>query len=255
MPQSAAELWWVFVAGVLAVVVLLAAFGAALVIYQRRFLALHRVYAGQLLAAQDEERAWVAREVHDDALQRLVLLQHECDRVASLEPMRPEEQRASLLAIRQEIEDLSVVLRGLAHRLHPALLDQGGLGVALTGLAAEVERSHALGVHLVLPAEVPKIKAAQALAAYRIAQEALRNVVQHAEAQEAHLVLSDSDGGLELEVSDAGVGFDAAGPFPGPGLGLIAMRERALLAGGTWSIASRPGFGTVVRARFPQPTA
>ncbi|MDH5284354.1 MAG: histidine kinase [Gemmatimonadota bacterium] len=250
MPQSPAQLWWVVVAGILALVVVLIAFGIALVIYQRRFLGLHRLYASQLLATQDEERAWVAREVHDDALQRLALLRHECDRVAEFEPPLPEAQREALLAIRQELDDLGVLLRGLAHRLHPALLDQGGLCAALTGLVSEVERSGGPEVRLLLPQQAPRVDAAAALAIYRIAQEALRNVAQHAGASEAHLVLSARDGGCELEVSDAGRGFDAAGPLPGPGLGLVAMRERARLAGGKLSVASRRGAGTVVRARF-----
>jgi two-component system sensor histidine kinase UhpB len=222
----------------------------ALVIYQRRFLGLHRLYASQLLATQDEERAWVAREVHDDALQRLALLRHECDRVVEIEPPLPEAQRQALVAMSQELDDLGVILRGLAHRLHPALLDQGGLCAALTGLAGEVERTGGPTVRLLLPDEPPRVGAAAALAIYRIAQEALRNVAQHAGATEAHLVLSAGDGGCELEVSDAGHGFDAEEPLPGPGLGLVAMRERARLAGGRLSVASRRGAGTVVKARF-----
>jgi two-component system sensor histidine kinase UhpB len=250
VPQSPAEIWWVVVAGILALVVILIALGVALVIYQRRFLGLHRLYASQLLANQDEERAWVAREVHDDALQRLALLLHECDRFAATTPPLPEAQREALRAIRQELDDLGVLLRGLAHRLHPALLDQGGLCAALAGLAGEVERSGGPMVRLVLPDEPPRVGAAAALAIYRIAQEALRNVAQHAGTSEAHLVLSADDDGCELEVSDVGRGFDAEGPLPGPGLGLVAMRERARLASGRLFLASRPGSGTVVRARF-----
>jgi len=223
----------------------------ALVIHQRRFLGMHRSYASRLLATQDEERAWVAREVHDDALQRLALLRHECERVAALEPPLPTAQRDAVLAIRQELEDLGVLLRGLAHRLHPALIDQGGLCAALTGLASEVERSAGLPVRLLLPEEPPAIDAGAALAIYRIAQEALRNAVQHAGVTEVHLVLTGTDHGYELEVSDAGRGFNTERPARGAGLGLIAMRERVNLADGKLSISSRPGAGTVVRASFP----
>lgn len=219
-------------------------------IHQRRFHGLHRDYASHLLATQDEERAWVAREVHDDALQRLALLRHECDRVAALDPPLPAAQREAVLAIRHELDDLGVLLRGLAHRLHPALLDQGGLCAALTDLAADIERSAGLSVRLVLPENSPALDAAEALAVYRIAQEALRNVVLHAGVTEAHLVLAAGEGGYELEVSDAGRGFETERARPGGGLGLIAMRERAHLAGGKLAVSSRPGSGTVVRATF-----
>lgn len=250
MPQSPDDLWWIFVAGILALAVLLIAFGAALVIHQRRFMGLHRLYASQLLATQDEERAWVAREVHDDALQRLALLRHECDRVAGIQPPLPEAQRRALTAIGRELDDLGVFLRGLAHRLHPALLDQGGLCAALTDLASEVERSGGPKVRLLLPDQAPRVDPAAALAIYRIAQEALRNVSQHAGTAEAHLVLAAVDDGCELEISDGGRGFDTEKPHEGPGLGLVAMRERASLAGGRLAITSKSGTGTVVRARF-----
>ena len=219
-------------------------------IHQRRYLRLHRDYAGQLLATQDKERAWVAREVHDDALQRLVLLRHECERIAGIQPPLPEAQQRALNAISQELDDLGVFLRELAHRLHPALLDQGGLCAALADLASEVERSGGPAVHLLLPDQAPPVDAAAALAIYRIAQEALRNVAQHAGAEEAHLVLAAVEEGCELEISDRGRGFDTEGPRAGPGLGLVSMRERASLAGGRLTIASRPGMGTVVRVRF-----
>ena len=219
-------------------------------IHQRRYLRLHRDYASQLLATQDKERAWVAREVHDDALQRLVLLRHECERIAGIQPPLPEAQQRALNAISRELDDLGVFLRELAHRLHPALLDQGGLCAALTDLASEVERSGGPAVRLLLPDQAPQVDSAAALAIYRIAQEALRNVAKHAGAAEAHLVLAAVKDGCELEISDGGRGFDTEGPQAGPGLGLVSMRERASLAGGRLTIASRPGMGTVVRARF-----
>ena len=79
MSPSPGALWWFFVMVALALVVILTAFASALIVYQRRFLRAHRTFADNLLAAHEEERAWVAREVHDDALQRVAMLVHELD--------------------------------------------------------------------------------------------------------------------------------------------------------------------------------
>lgn len=221
-------------------------------IYQRRFLELHRTYTGQLLASQDEERAWVAREVHDDALQRLALLDHECDVLATTSTALTSDQRESIKAIREEIKDLGVMLRDLAHRLHPALIERGGLGAALSGLAEEMERAFGLQVVLEIPPGVPPLNPGQSLAVYRIAQEALRNVARHAGVSQATLTLRDGAAEYELIVSDAGRGCPVSTSVPGQGLGLLGMRERALLAGGRTEVESRPGGGTTVRASFPR---
>lgn len=213
---------------------------------------MHRDYASQLLTGQDEERAWVAREVHDDALQRIALLDHECERLAAALPRSAEGGADPVGAVRAEIKDLGVVLRGLAHRLHPALLDKGGLNAALTSLAGEIERTYDLRVKVALPAELPKVTGPQALAIYRIAQEALRNVGKHASVPEAELDLDEARESYVLTISDKGRGFDVRAPRREAGLGLVAMSERAFLAQGTCTVASRADGGTVVQARFPR---
>ncbi len=254
MPDSASTstLWWTFVAGILAVAILLSALGAALVIYQRRYVAMHRAYAHRLLEAQEEERAWVAREVHDDALQRIALIRRECDEVRTTPPPLSTEQSGRVSAIQEEMLDLGVFLRGLAHRLHPALIDRGGLHAALGGLAGEVERAYHVQVETRLPDGPTQLDAHRALAVFRIAQEALRNVATHSGAQQARLSLAEGASGAELVVADEGRGFEPRERRPSDGLGLIGMRERATLAGGTLTITSGPGRGTTVRAVFPK---
>jgi two-component system, NarL family, sensor histidine kinase UhpB len=250
--SSPTALLWTFVAGILALAIVLVAFGAAVVIYQRRYAQMHRAYAQRLLQAQEEERAWVAREVHDDALQRIALIHREVESVRDLEPALSTEQNLRVGAIEEEMKDLSVVLRGLAHRLHPALIEKGGLGVALSGLCGEIERTYPLAVHCKLPERIGGLTPPQALAIYRIAQEAMRNAGTHSGAKEITLGLSQDAMRTELAVIDGGTGFDARSSRPSDGLGLIGMRERALLAGGTLTLTSRPGAGTTVRASFPQ---
>ena len=251
MPNSSpTTLLWTFIAGILAVAILLTAFGAALVIYQQRFVRMHRSYAQRLLQAQEEERAWVAREVHDDALQRIALIQSDFASVREIPPELTEAQLHRVAAVQGEMDDLSVVLRGLAHRLHPALIEKGGLLVALEGLCGEIERTYELTIERRLPERVVPLDPSRALAIYRIAQEALRNVATHSGARHATIELTQHEGKTELAVSDAGVGFEARGRRPADGLGLIGMRERAHLAAGAVTITSRPSQGTTVRAVF-----
>lgn len=249
--SSPTSLLWIYVAGILAVAILLTAFGAALVIYQQRFVRMHRNYAQRLLQAQEEERAWVAREVHDDALQRIALIQRDFASVREIPPDLTAAQAHRVTAVQGEMDDLSVVLRGLAHRLHPALIEKGGLGVALEGLCGEIERTHGITIARRLPERFAPIEPSRALAIYRIAQEALRNVATHSGARRADLELIQSAERTELVVSDAGAGFEARGRRPSDGLGLIGMRERAHLASGSVVITSKPSQGTTVRAVFP----
>ncbi len=261
MSPTASAFWWVFLVAALTVGVIVLALGIALVITQRRFLALHRAYAERLLKAQEEERAWVAREVHDDALQRVAMLVHELHdwaaeargEEAPPDPARLEATRIE--AMRAELEDLAVMLRRVAHRLHPTLIDQAGLVPALEGLASDVGRATGVRVQVERPAGFPTLPREAALHLYRIAQEALRNVVTHAGVPAARVALAAADGRVTLAVSDEGRGFATADPARRRGLGLISMSERARLAGGTLELTSDAGAGTTVRVTVPLVTA
>lgn len=223
----------------------------ALLTYQRRFVEMHRGYTQRLLQAQEEERAWVAREVHDDAVQRLAVIQHEMDQVRGEGPPFTEEQDHRVAAVKEELTDLTEVLRGLAHRLHPALLDRGGLKAALAGLWQEVQRAYGLTVQAELPSAAVAVEPGTAVAIYRIAQEALRNAARHGHVTEARVTLAREQDTIRLTITDQGRGFEVPRGRPRDGLGLLSMTERAAIAGGTVSITSRPGEGTMVRAAFP----
>jgi len=218
-------------------------------IAQRRLVTLHREYTRGLLAAHEEERAWVAREVHDDAMQRLAVLQHELQELRRSDDTWTPTQRHHLGGIIGEVQDLSASLRQLAHRLHPAVIAHLGLAPALQQLAGEVSRTSGIPIDVVLPPDDLPVPPDRALALFRVAQEALRNVVRHAGASAATLALVATGDALELRVEDDGRGFDTGGPRKG--IGLISIRERARLAGGRATIQSRPGQGTVVLVRVP----
>jgi signal transduction histidine kinase len=238
----------------LTLAVILTAFAAALIIYQRRFLPMHRAFADNLLAAHEEERAWVAREVHDDALQRVAMLVHELDEWPNTNA-RPANAVERVAALREEIEDLGVMLRRVAHRMHPALIDQAGLVPALQALAVDVTRSSGLRVEVTDESHADGAappSTEHALLVYRIAQEALRNVVKHAGVSQCHMFIAVCPASIELRVTDQGKGFVADDSARGKGLGLISMAERARLADGRLEIVSRPGGGTGVRALIPR---
>jgi signal transduction histidine kinase len=248
VPSSNLTILTLFVAAVLSVAIILAAFVAALVISQRRRLAQEHAHAQRLLAAQEEERSRVARELHDDALQRIAMIRNNVDEVAAASP----DARHRLGGVSEELEDLSTVLRTAARHLHPSVVEKAGLVRALQELAEEFARTGPLDVRMVLPGPVPPVRTETGVAVYRIAQEALRNVVRHAGVGEAEMSLEvdGATGALRLGVSDAGRGFATGASRPEDGLGLIAMRQRAVGAGGRLTLRASPGGGTVVTAVF-----
>ena len=248
MHHSDLTIWTLFVAAGLSVAIVLGAFVAALVISQRRRIAVERAHSQRLLAAQEEERSRVARELHDDALQRVAVLRHEMEQIALL---AGPEAAHRISGVAGELEDLGTVLRTAAHQLHPSVVEKAGLVRALGALAEEFGRTAGLDVRLALPPADLRVTTAVGIAAYRIAQEALRNVVRHAGVTQADLALEVRDGTLTLSIADAGKGFAADVPRPEDGLGLIAMGQRAVTAGGRLTVTPRPGGGTVVTATLP----
>ncbi len=217
-----------------------------MLIQQRRFLATTRQFGGRVLAAQEEERAWIARELHDDVIQRVAMIGHELEqfeRGSAAESVR-------IAGIREELHDLAGEIRRLAHRMHPAVLDHLGLSAALVQLAAEFEQ---LGLRIRLDSTLPaeSVPPEVATCLYRVAQESLRNVARHAGVEEAELRLRSDGGGVLLEVEDAGRGFDPASPGARVGLGLTSLSERLRLVQGRLSIRSEPGQGTRISAWAP----
>jgi signal transduction histidine kinase len=132
-------------------------------------------------------------------------------------------------------------------------LEKEGLTVALTRQAAVLQARHNLEVHARF-CEEPALPFEAKEALYRVAQEALNNIVKHAQASRVEIRLDTCDGQINLEIRDDGIGFDPQGQFPGH-LGLHTMRERVARLGGTLDIESGPGRGTHLRAHIPSPNA
>jgi len=210
-----------------------------------------RALAGSLLDAQEQERRRIARDLHDDLSQRLAVLLFGLGR---LRTALPEGIVPDLGRLEQQVESLAHDVRRLSHQLHPAILDDLGLAVALGRLVEEFSESRATTVKITergLPDELP---AAGSAALYRIAQEGLRNISKHAGADPVTVELTVEGGELRLTIADAGPGFDMAavrGRGGLGGLGIISMQERMRLVGGVLQIDSLPGRGTTLVARVP----
>ena len=255
MPTTPDALWSLFLAGAVSLAIVVAAMATAMVIAQRRRSQLQRDSALRVAAAHEEERANIARELHDDALQRVAMIRHELEELwTPLSGAAGPREALRLRALNAELLDLGVTLRALAQRLHPTIVDQLGLPRALETLGGEFSRAGLL-VQVTLPEEQVTLEPPVAQAAYRIAQEALRNVQKHAEATGAELVVSSEPRALVVRVRDRGRGFSAGRASMSSGLGIRGMRERAAQAGGTLSVLSHPGEGTTVEAVLPRTVA
>jgi signal transduction histidine kinase len=229
------------------VLVLLSLAVALLLFERRRRLAaeerLHQL-SGRLITAQEEERSRIARDLHDDAGQRLALLAIELDQLQA--PALADQARA-----------LSADLHRMAHQLHPASLDQLGLLPAARRFAADLATRHGVAIEVASDAWPDDVPRQTALVFYRVMQEALQNAVRHSGAARIEVAFRGTRDGMSLRVSDSGRGF-VLGPLSGlPGLGLAGMSERLRLVGGGLRIDSRPGGGTILEAWLPplQPRA
>jgi two-component system sensor histidine kinase UhpB len=198
------------------------------------------------LDAQEEERARVARDLHDEVNQSLtgLLLRLEATRERS-----PPELASELAEIRSLANQAMQELLTLARQLRPTALDDLGLAAALSGLVDDLDRQGSVHADFESEGEFGEVPQDVQVVVYRVAQEALSNAIRHSEARHLRVRLVRDNGTVDLSVGDDGRGFtfDQASR----GLGLAGMRERALLVGGDLQVTSRPQAGTSVRLRVP----
>jgi PAS domain S-box-containing protein len=210
-----------------------------------------RKLAGDLLTAQEAERRSFARELHDDLTQRLAILALDVDALGREHSEVPASMRQQLRELQSRIADIASSAQGMARRLHPSILDDLGLVKALKAECAHFSSREGIHVsfeHRDVPATLPRTLS---LCLYRIAQESLRNIGKHAASPDAVVDLAgDGNGQICLTVEDHGGGFSTA-QVDGRGLGLVSMRERARLVGGTCAVHSEPGQGTKVDVCLP----
>ena len=207
-------------------------------------------FNSRLLETQEHERSRIARELHDDIGQRMALLQFNLTRFSGTADLSPGAH-AELSELVDTSSQIVSALRSLSHELHPATLDIVGLEIAIRGLCRDFELQHGLQIDY-RSRDVPaRLERAVGICAFRIAQEALRNVVKHSGTHAAVVELTIADSRLVLCVSDSGNGFDINDVAGRAGLGLISMRERLRLIKGQLSIQSTPRGGTRIRVEVP----
>lgn len=207
--------------------------------------------SGRLISMQEEERKYIARELHDDVSQRLALLSIELEQLHQNPQLSMEEIHRELADPLKQIGEISSDIHRLSHRLHPSKLDNLGLVSATAGFCRELTRQKEIRIEF-LDRDVPDaIPGEIALCLYRVVQEALQNVVRHSGAPLAQVEMIGTPDGIYLSVSDSGVGFDPSSPGIASGLGMVSMRERLRLVGGNLHIDSEPGRGTRVEAWVP----
>jgi PAS domain S-box-containing protein len=225
--------------------------GADLDITERRQTANElRALALRLDAAQDEERATIARELHDDLGQALTVLRMDSTRLARLTADAP--QLATIVSDMTEVIDATLQrTRSIATALHPTALDDLGLAAAIELHANHVARRTGLSMTLALAPVSPRVDIGRARAAYRVMQESITNVVRHAEAKHVTIRLAESDSDLLLEVSDDGCGIQPAQLVGSGSLGLLGMRERAAAFGGHVDFTALEPCGTAVTLHLP----
>jgi two-component system sensor histidine kinase UhpB len=198
----------------------------------------------RMLAAQEEERVRLARELHDEVGQAIAGLMLEVDAAARI---APPDVRERLAEARETARDLSSELASIVRRLRPETLDDLGLASALTVLAERFAEQTGIAVRRELDPAAGSIGSDAELAVYRIAQEGLTNVARHAAARHAEISLARRDELVELVIADDGRGMSGSAA----GNGRRGMRERAMLLGGTIEFAERAQGGSVIRLRLP----
>jgi len=194
------------------------------------------------LAAQERERQRVAQELHDEIGQSLTALLLQ---IEGLERSADGEEREELAELRQATRDTLNQVRGVAQRLRPEVLDDLGLGKAISALCERLGEQSGIAIGCEIDPELPQLAPEAELVTYRVAQEALTNTLRHSGAERAAVTLEQDGDDVLLTVADDGRGLGDADP----GAGIQGMRERALLIGARFRIDPGEESGAVVRLR------
>ncbi len=205
---------------------------------------------GKLIEAQEKERARIARELHDDICQRLAMLSLELGHL-NRGPDNGGGANSRLEKVRQHCAEIAGDVQALSHQLHSSKLDYLGIVAALKSFCRDVSQQQNVNVEFTcgnVPNALPRNVS---LCLFRVAQEAVHNAVKYSGVRKLFVYLRGTETQIQLEVRDAGVGFDFKEATRNGGLGLISMQERVHLVKGTFSVDSSANNGTRIVAVVP----
>jgi PAS domain S-box-containing protein len=210
-----------------------------------------RALSARLINAQEEERARLARELHDDLSQQIAALSIGMSNLKRQLPAGEAEAREQSGRIQQKLVQVAESIRLLSHELHPAALEHSGLGAALRGCCSEFGLLTNIRVSCKIHGCFEGVPSSVSLCVYRTTQEALQNIAKHARVTEAEVELRRADGLLCLTVSDRGAGIPPNRAGMPAGLGLVSIKERIRLVNGTFEMQSQPNCGTTLGVKIP----
>ena len=205
--------------------------------------------SSRLIHAQEEERARIARELHDDIGQRLALLAIGLTDRSQTAPGLLHESEATRL--KDQAVEIAADIQALAHELHSSKLEVLGVATAMGSFCHEFSHQKHVEIDFAVLHVPDQVSSDISLCLFRVLQEALHNAAKHSGVQHFEVRLTGADGQIHLLVSDAGKGFDLEAARAGRGLGLVSMGERLTLVGGDVVIDTQPGRGTRIHARAP----
>jgi PAS domain S-box-containing protein len=212
-------------------------------------------FGGRLIRAGEQERARIARELHDDINQRLALLANGLQEVEqAVSASKNPSQKHGLQALWKLTNEIATDIQHMSHQLHPSKLHYLGLASTVRDLCREFSEQHKIEVECMVNGIPDDLDESVSLNLFRTVQESLRNTVTHGHARHVKVELSCQSSVVHLRVSDDGVGFDPEDARVNHGLGLISMRERLRSVGGEFSIWSKPALGTQVEGTVPAAT-
>jgi PAS domain S-box-containing protein len=204
----------------------------------------------RLIAAQEQERTRIGRELHDDIGQRIALLANELEQLHQ-DPANLPEVRNHIGDLQKQTSAIAADIQSLSHELHSAKLQYLGLAAAMRGFCQEFGAQQKLEVDFSTQYLPSPLSPDLSLCLFRVLQESLHNSVKHSGVRRVEVRLWGTSDEIHLTVSDSGLGFDSEAAKAAPGLGLVSMEERLKLVDGELSIESKPQRGTTIHARVP----
>jgi signal transduction histidine kinase len=213
-----------------------------------------RLLARQILSAQEEERKEISRELHDEVVQTLVAINVELSTLSRGASVSLQTLKAKIAHTRRIVEHSVQAVHRFARELRPAVLDDLGLIPALHAYSQSLAERKKIKIQMTAFGGVEALGSSKRTVLFRVAQEALTNIARHAQATQVRMSITEAVGAIRMEIGDNGKSFDVREALFAKNpkhLGLVGMKERIEMVGGTFAVESALGKGTTVRAEIP----